>query len=93
MKCRKKAIVVDAIQFTEQNIEELLQVIDRINLNYLYRRNKKNDTLEKYLVSATITNETGQNIAYLCDYIIKDEFGQISVIAFDTFEKFYEVIE
>lgn len=93
MKYRKKPCIVEAIQLTEQNIEELLQTFYNLDLTYFNYFNKETGETKKYLTGATIKEEYEFIIIPKGYYIIKDEFGNVKYCSPDIFDETYEVAE
>lgn len=93
MLYRKKPVIVEAVQFTEQNIEELLQFCDKIDINYEENKYITNKGVTKYMVNATVNTLEGDMIASIGDYIIKGVNGEFYPCKPDVFEKTYEVVE
>lgn len=93
MLYRKKPVVVEAVQFTEQNLEELLQFCDKIDINYQETRYIANKGVTKFMINATVNTLEGDMIASIGDYIIKGVDGEFYPCKPDIFEKTYEVAE
>lgn len=93
MKYRRKPCIVEAIQLTEQNIEELLQTFYNLDLTYFNDFNVETGETKKYLTGAIITQENEVVMVPKDYYIIKDEFGNVKTCSPDIFEKTYEVAE
>ena len=80
-KYRKKPVVIEAVQWTGENIEEIL---DFVGLDGIY------DYLRKSLEIATLE---GDMKASMGDFIVKGVNGEFYPCKPDIFEKTYEVAE
>lgn len=78
MKYRKKPVVIEAIQYTEDNIEELFAFV---NTAFVGAKGFIIPTLE------------GDMIASRGDYIIKGVNGEFYPCKPDIFEKTYEAVD
>ena len=81
MKFRKKPVVIDAIQWTEDNYEEICQFAKGILIDPLGDGKLKIPTLE------------GNHIASINDWIIKGVKGELYPCKPDIFEQTYEPVE
>lgn len=93
MKYRRKPCIVEAIQLTDQNIEELLQTFYNLDLIYYNQYDKETGETKKHLTGAVIKEEHGVIMVLKDYYIIKDELGNVKTCSPDIFEKTYEVEE
>jgi hypothetical protein len=79
MEFRKKPVVIEAIQYTGANLDEVLQFAEDDSWEYEYEFNK--------IVIATLE---GEMIASVGDWIIKGVNGEFYPCKPDIFEKTYE---
>lgn len=93
MKYRKKPVVVEAIQLTDQNVEEILKFCDKIELMYIGVMDNKTLETKKTLTGAIVHTLQGNMGAFLGDYIVKGVNGEFYPCKLDIFEKTYEVEE
>lgn len=80
MKYRKKPVVIEAIQWTGENLKEILEFA---NSSYL---DKDNYTLKIDTLEGTMTADRG-------DYIIKGVNGEFYPCKEDIFNKTYEIVK
>lgn len=85
MKYRKKPVVIDAIQFKENNLLELI-----IGFGLEFSRAVIEQELDSHLIIQTLE---GQHKAYLGDWIIRGIKGEFYPCKPDIFEMTYEVVE
>lgn len=83
MKYRKKPVVIEAIQLTEDTIEEILN----------FTSNKARIDIIGCDMVLVIPNSKREHIADFDDYIIKNAKGEFCVCDPDTFEQTYEKVE
>lgn len=81
MKYRKKLIVVEAIQYTDDNLEDILSFTE--GFAYFV------DSICKLLIK---TSEGAAVVAEKGDYIVKDSYGEFYSCEPDIFEEIYEAI-
>ncbi|MEY8001775.1 hypothetical protein AB8U03_16555 [Clostridium sp. Mt-5] len=79
-KYRKKPVVIEAIQWTGKNIEEIARFM--INGTYCYENN--------VLIIMTLE---GKHIARTNDYILKGVNGEFYPCRPDVFKKTYDFVE
>ena len=84
MKCRKKPVVIEAVQWSGNNLNEILNFMKDKQPNYY------EDDEQKLL---TIQTLEGNMIASDGDYIIKGVKGEFYPCKSDIFEQTYEVVE
>lgn len=84
MKCRKKPVVIDAVQWSGNNLNEILDFMKDKQPNYY------EDDERKLL---TIQTLEGNMFASVGDYIIKGVRGEFYPCKPDIFEQTYEVVE
>lgn len=80
MKCRKKPIVVEAIQYTDDNLLEVMKFCD----------GGKKTIFDYYLYIVTLE---GNMRVRKGDYIIKGAHGEFYPCEKNIFEETYEVVE
>ena len=80
MKCRKKPIVVEAIQYTDDNLLEVMKFCD----------GGKMIIFDYYLYIVTLE---GNMRVHKGDYIIKGVHGEFYPCEKNIFEETYEVVE
>ena len=83
MKYRKKPVVIDAVQWSGNNLNEILDFMKDKQPNYY------EDDEQKLL---TIQTLEGNMIASVGDYIIKGVQGEFYPCKPDIFKKTYEVM-
>jgi len=81
-KYRKKPVVVEAVKFTERNLDECIKFIESKNIVACASGD--------YILIQLYDGRAQVNVD---DYIAKDQRGRISVITEYEFEQTYEVIE
>ena len=87
---RKKPIVVEAIQYTGDNYEDLLKFAPD-NIGFVNITSNNNTVLwQTFVTLKTRDNVLEVNIS---DYVIKDEDGDYQVCKEDVFEKSYDLID
>ena len=79
MKCRKKPIIVEAIQYTDDNLLEVMKFCGEGKTLFDY-----------YLYIVTLEGNMRANIG---DYIIKGVRGEVYPCEPNIFEETYEVVE
>lgn len=79
MKYRKKPVIVEAVQYKGNNVNEIVEFTGKHNIDYGDRLKIK--TLE------------GDMIANINDYIIRGVSGEFYPCKPDIFEQTYEVVE
>lgn len=84
MKYRKKPVVIDAVQWSGNNLNEILDFMKDKQPNYYEDDEKK---------LLTIQTLEGNMIASDGDYIIKGVQGEFYPCKPDIFEQTYEVVE
>ena len=84
MKYRKKPVVIDAVQWSGNNLNEILDFMKDKQPNYYEDDEKK---------LLTIQTLEGNMIASVGDYIIKGVKGEFYPCKPDIFEQTYEVVE
>lgn len=84
MKYRKKPVVIEAVQWSGNNLNEILDFMKDKQPNYY------EDDEQKLL---TIQTLEGNMIASVGDYIIKGVQGEFYPCKPDIFEQTYEVVE
>lgn len=84
MKYRKKPVVIDAVQWSGNNLNEILDFMKDKQPNYYEDDEKK---------LLTIQTLEGNMIASVGDYIIKGVQGEFYPCKPDIFEQTYEVVE
>jgi len=92
MKYRKKPVVIEAIQWTGENIEEIMKFIES---PFTYEKSTIYCT-EKFIYDGKelkINTLEGIMTANIGDYIIKGVNGEFYPCKPDIFEKTYEEVE
>lgn len=84
MKYRKKPVVIEAVQWSGNNLNEILDFMKDKQPNYYEDDEKK---------LLTIQTLEGNMIASVGDYIIKGVQGEFYPCKPDIFEQTYEVIK
>lgn len=84
MKYRKKPVVIDAVQWSGNNLNEILDFMKDKQPNYYEDDEKK---------LLTIQTLEGNMIASVGDYIIKGVQGEFYPCKLDIFKQTYEVEE
>ena len=84
MKYRKKPVVIDAVQWSGNNLNEILDFMKDKQPNYYEDDEKK---------LLTIQTLEGNMIASVGDYIIKGVQGEFYPCKLDIFKQTYEVVE
>ena len=84
MKYRKKPVVIEAVQWSGNNLNEILDFMKDKQPNYYEDDEKK---------LLTIQTLEGNMIASVGDYIIKGVKGEFYPCKPDIFEQTYEVVE
>lgn len=84
MKYRKKPVVIEAVQWSGNNLNEILDFMKDKQPNYYEDDEKK---------LLTIQTLEGNMIASVGDYIIKGVQGEFYPCKPDIFEQTYEVVE
>lgn len=84
MKYRKKPVVIDAVQWSGNNLNEILDFMKDKQPNYYEDDEKK---------LLTIQTLEGNVIASVGDYIIKGVRGEFYPCKLDIFKQTYEVVE
>ena len=84
MKYRKKPVVIDAVQWSGNNLNEILDFMKDKQPNYYEDDEKK---------LLTIQTLEGNMIASVSDYIIKGVQGEFYPCKPDIFKQTYEVVE
>ena len=84
MKYRKKPVVIEAVQWSGNNLNEILDFMKDKQPNYYEDDEKK---------LLTIQTLEGNMIASVGDYIIKGVQGGFYPCKPDIFEQTYEVVE
>lgn len=86
MKYRKKPVVIEAWQFTEENKNRLLHDLQEQQMN-IY------STFDNERLVMRIPTLEGEMTASLGDYIIKGVSGEFYPCKPDIFEKTYEAVQ
>lgn len=94
MKARKKPVVIEAIQWTGDNLQDVREFVG----DYLFEFKTQTINLKKQEVkerTAGIKIKTleGHHFANIGDYIIKGVHGEFYPCKPDIFEETYEVVE
>lgn len=98
---RKKPVIIEAIQWTGENIDELKQ-FTHSNAEIRYYYSKGNQValsyeiptdVDNYSVQLTIRTLEGNMEALINDYIIKGVNGEFYPCKPDIFEKTYEEVK
>lgn len=84
MKYRKKPVVIEAVQWSGNNLNEILDFMKDKQPNYYEDDEKK---------LLTIQTLEGNMIASVSDYIIKGVKGEFYPCKPDIFKQTYEVVE
>ena len=84
MKYRKKPVVIEAVQWSGNNLNEILDFMKDKQPNYYEDDEKK---------LLTIQTLEGNMIASVDDYIVKGMWGEFYICKPDIFEQTYEVVE
>lgn len=84
MKYRKKTVVIDALQWTGKNYEEIYRFTDG-RIFSAYYRNKN--------VQIAVPTVRGTVVAHEGDYIIRGIHGELMLCPKDLFDKTYEKID
>lgn len=84
MKYRKKPVVIDAVQWSGNNLNEILDFMKDKQPNYYEDDEKK---------LLTIQTLEGNMIASVGDYIIKGVKGEFYPCKPDIFKQTYEVVK
>ena len=84
MKYRKKPVVIEAVQWSGNNLNEILDFMKDKQPNYYEDDEKK---------LLTIQTLEGNMIASVDDYIIKGVQGEFYPCKPDIFKKTYEVVK
>ncbi len=87
MKYRKKPVVVDAIQWNGENIEEVKSFVGDDLSFFTWFHNKYKGEIE-----LTISTLEGKLVVTVGDYIIKGVSGEFYPCKSDIFEKTYEMV-
>lgn len=93
MRVRKKPIVVNALQWTGNNIKEIREFVGNSLIEYKteIRQMYGNEVLIK-TTGISIRTLEGEHIANIGDYIIKGVQGEFYPCKPDIFEETYEII-
>lgn len=84
MKYIKKPVVIDAVRWSGNNLNEILDFMKDKQPNYYEDDEKK---------LLTIQTLEGNIIASVDDYIVKGMWGEFYICKPDIFEQTYEVVE
>jgi hypothetical protein len=84
-KYRKKPIVIEALQWTGKNIDDIFLFINTVDINII----KSWDSRE---LTITINTLEGDHIASVGDYIIKGIANEFYPCKPDIFKKTYEKV-
>ena len=96
MKYRKKAVVIDAIQWSGKNYREMFDFLTNYELtNEFMSTSGENFYIDHDKVKGGLIIKTleGDHLASIGDYIIKDVKGQFYPCSPDIFEQTYEKLE
>ena len=85
MKYRKKPVVIDAVQFTGDNLDEIEAFVGKNLVGKMYLNDKVYDL--------AIRTREGLMSAYTGDWIIKGVHGEFYPCAPDIFEETYELAD
>lgn len=91
MKYRNKPVVIDAIQWTELNIEEVKNFVGE-NLHYGVINTKDRDGNCKQYINMIIETPEGNFVCTKGDYIVKGVNGEFCLYKPDVFKKTYEAV-
>ena len=86
MKYRKKPIVIEAIQYTGSNVNEILAFVKSGTRDIIYC---DNDSDAGYFTVKTLEGDMRANVG---DYIIRGVSGEFYPCKPDIFEKTYEPV-
>lgn len=86
MKYRKKPVVIEAIQFTQNNFPEIKSFTNGLAHSFGIRNSRD------MAVSCIVPTLEGDHIATEGDYIIKGVKGEFYPCKPDIFEKTYEMV-
>lgn len=92
MKARKKPVVIECIQWTGDNLQEVRDFVGNYLIeNYIeiHTYNKRIETLD----SIEIRTLEGNHLCNIGDYIIKGVQGEFYPCKPDIFEETYEVVD
>lgn len=92
MKYRKKPVVIEAVQWTGSNLEEIKQFVTK-NLIYDIDDAAWKVGMGIPVVTVKIKTLEGEMLASVGDYIIKGVDGEFYPCKPDIFEKTYEEVE
>jgi hypothetical protein len=97
MKYRHKPLVLEAVQFTGNNIDEIVQFVKEthaLGVVWLNSKNTYSAIRNNEFTSPGISLKTreGECVAVAGDYIIKDENNEYYVYSQDVFEKAFEAV-
>ena len=87
MKFRKKPVVIEAWQFTDENKNKLLSNLQQFQMNISASFDENNEPV------ILIPTLEGEMTAKLGDWIIKGISGELYPCKPDIFEKTYEPVE
>lgn len=87
MKYRKKPVVIEAWQFTDENKDQLLHNLQSFQMNIQYSFSKEGNPV------ILIPTLEGEMTASIGDYIIKGIRGEFYPCKPDIFEQSYELAE
>ena len=92
MKYRKKPVVVEAIRWTGDNLEEIKAFVGR-RLEYWYNDAAWEVQKGPVTIEMKIKTLEGDNYVSIGDYIIRGVAGEYYPCKPDIFEKTYEPVE
>ncbi len=93
MKYRKKPVVIEAIQWTRENEEQLAEWLYANDTEFNVRYTLKNDNKKSIIDEIKIKTLEGTMEATYGDYIIKGVNGEFYPCKPDIFEKTYEEVK
>lgn len=91
-KYRKKPVVVEVIQWTGRNLEEIRNFVGSDLIEDYKVLLSINGTLKKMLIGIAINTLEGEHIADYGDYIIKGVQGEFYPCKPDIFHETYEEV-
>lgn len=92
MKYRKKPIVVEAVQWTGKNLEEIKKFVGD-SLEYWYNETAWEVQKGPVTIGIKINTLEGGHYAAIGDYIIKGIHGEFYPCKPDIFAKTYEAVD
>lgn len=92
MKVRKKPVVVEAIQWTGDNLSDIQEFVGDSLLLHEHDYRTSN-SIRTVVTGISIHTLEGEHYASIGDYIIKGVQGEFYPCKSDIFEQTYEVID